>query len=127
MNLVEVSPFELPHYENFVKKFQPIFTVTDLGFGSAFFDRFCTDAADERKHFRNDSLECNVYCVDVSAEPAPVVAGNSTLFDRWWNLRATVPFYLVFALFPLLNFQSPTFFTKFNVLGINVVRLLAAT
>lgn len=42
---------------------------------------------------------------------------DSWSFDKFWTLRGTVPVYLAVALFPLMNFKSPTFFTKFNVLG----------
>ncbi|KAF6127246.1 solute carrier family 38 member 9 [Phyllostomus discolor] len=48
------------------------------------------------------------------------VHANSTelqLFDTWWDKSRTVPFYLVGLLLPLLNFRSPSFFSKFNVLG----------
>ncbi|XP_015418147.1 PREDICTED: sodium-coupled neutral amino acid transporter 9 isoform X1 [Myotis davidii] len=38
-------------------------------------------------------------------------------FERWWDKSRTVPFYLVGLLLPLLNFKSPSFFSKFNVLG----------
>ncbi|RCN46494.1 transmembrane amino acid transporter protein [Ancylostoma caninum] len=38
-------------------------------------------------------------------------------FDQIWQLRFTVPILLAIVTFPLLNFKSPTFFTKFNVLG----------
>ncbi|XP_012940577.1 sodium-coupled neutral amino acid transporter 9 [Aplysia californica] len=38
-------------------------------------------------------------------------------FTKVWNETNTVPFFLVLILFPLLNFKSPTFFTKFNALG----------
>lgn len=34
-----------------------------------------------------------------------------------WDLYRTVPVYLGVLIFPLLNFKSPTFFTKFNALG----------
>lgn len=34
-----------------------------------------------------------------------------------WDLHATVPVFLGFLVFPLLNFNSTTFFTKFNSLG----------
>ncbi|XP_015418151.1 PREDICTED: sodium-coupled neutral amino acid transporter 9 isoform X3 [Myotis davidii] len=37
-------------------------------------------------------------------------------FERWWDKSRTVPFYLVGLLLPLLNFKSPSFFSKFNVL-----------
>lgn len=38
-------------------------------------------------------------------------------FSRYWNDKL-VPLYLVVLLFPLINFKSLTFFTKFNSLGI---------
>ncbi|KYM93691.1 PREDICTED: sodium-coupled neutral amino acid transporter 9-like [Cyphomyrmex costatus] len=34
-----------------------------------------------------------------------------------WDLRNTVPMFLALLIFPLLNFNSTTFFTKFNSLG----------
>nr|XP_002125488.1 sodium-coupled neutral amino acid transporter 9 isoform X1 [Ciona intestinalis] len=43
-----------------------------------------------------------------------------------WNISFTVPIYLAVLVFPLLNFKSPTFFTKFNCLGtLSVFFLLA--
>lgn len=44
-------------------------------------------------------------------------ANDSTIFSKLWSIDRTVPFYLVVLIFPLLNFKSPTFFTKFNCLG----------
>ncbi|XP_032482310.1 sodium-coupled neutral amino acid transporter 9 isoform X5 [Phocoena sinus] len=38
-------------------------------------------------------------------------------FEKWWNKSKTVPFYLMGLLLPLLNFKSPSFFSKFNILG----------
>jgi len=38
-------------------------------------------------------------------------------FDKVWNVHYTVPFFLILVLGPLVNFKSPTFFTKFNALG----------
>ncbi|KAK2502894.1 hypothetical protein MC885_010763 [Smutsia gigantea] len=38
-------------------------------------------------------------------------------FGKWWNKSNTVPFYLIVFLLPLLNFKSPSFFSKFNILG----------
>lgn len=40
-----------------------------------------------------------------------------TLFRKLWSLQGTVPVYLALLTFPVLNFKSPTIFTKFNVLG----------
>ncbi|KAJ8916585.1 hypothetical protein NQ315_000229 [Exocentrus adspersus] len=49
----------------------------------------------------------------------------NTAFDKIWNLYTTVPIFLGAVMFPLLNFKSPTFFTKFNSLGtISVAYLL---
>uniref|UniRef100_A0A673TUE3 Neutral amino acid transporter 9 n=1 Tax=Suricata suricatta TaxID=37032 RepID=A0A673TUE3_SURSU len=38
-------------------------------------------------------------------------------FEKWWNKSKTVPLYLVGLLLPLLNFKSPSFFSRFNILG----------
>ncbi|XP_054431323.1 neutral amino acid transporter 9 [Pteronotus mesoamericanus] len=38
-------------------------------------------------------------------------------FEKWWDKSRTVPFYLMGLLLPLLNFKSPSFFSKFNILG----------
>lgn len=38
-------------------------------------------------------------------------------FEKWWDKSRTVPFYLIGLLLPLLNFKSPSFFSKFNILG----------
>ena len=38
-------------------------------------------------------------------------------FNKVWQQTLTVPFVLVVLLGPLVNFKSPTFFTKFNALG----------
>ena len=46
----------------------------------------------------------------------PDVEGHQW-FLRLWNKQYTVPFFLILLLGPLLNFKSPTFFTKFNALG----------
>lgn len=42
---------------------------------------------------------------------------EKTPFERYWDLYATVPIFLALIMFPMLNFKSPTFFTKFNSLG----------
>ncbi|EYC19852.1 hypothetical protein Y032_0023g751 [Ancylostoma ceylanicum] len=96
-------------------------------------------------HPSNDTLEmqeaprCNFHCeMDKSLQPdkhlnstqPPILFGLR--FDQIWQLRVkatlsdrvrlaktsfTVPILLAIVTFPLLNFKSPTFFTKFNVLG----------
>ncbi|XP_066298612.1 neutral amino acid transporter 9-like isoform X2 [Branchiostoma lanceolatum] len=43
--------------------------------------------------------------------------GDDDTFHHVWERVKTVPFFLVILVFPLLNFKSPTFFTKFNALG----------
>lgn len=45
-------------------------------------------------------------------------ASEISTFDRVWDLYTTVPVFLGLIMFPLLNFKSATFFTKFNSLGI---------
>ncbi|KAF2901699.1 hypothetical protein ILUMI_04489 [Ignelater luminosus] len=47
-------------------------------------------------------------------------------FDQFWDLYSTVPILLAVFMFPLLNFKSATFFTKFNSIGtLSVLYLLA--
>lgn len=46
-------------------------------------------------------------------------------YKNLWKLQGSVPFILGLITFPLMNFKSPTFFTKFNVLGtISVLYLI---
>ena len=50
------------------------------------------------------------------------LVGSSTpshhsVFDTVWQQTLTVPFFLLLVLVPIINFKSPTFFTKFNALG----------
>ncbi|XP_044260299.1 sodium-coupled neutral amino acid transporter 9-like [Tribolium madens] len=42
---------------------------------------------------------------------------NQSAFSRIWDLYSTVPVILGLIMFPMLNWKSPTFFTKFNSLG----------
>ncbi|XP_060606237.1 neutral amino acid transporter 9-like isoform X2 [Ruditapes philippinarum] len=42
---------------------------------------------------------------------------HDATFSRWWDEQKTVPIMLIAVVFPLINFKSPTFFTKFNALG----------
>ncbi|XP_077971830.1 neutral amino acid transporter 9-like isoform X2 [Styela clava] len=42
---------------------------------------------------------------------------TETTFEKYWDVKKTAPLYLILIIFPLLNFKSPTFFTKFNCLG----------
>lgn len=42
---------------------------------------------------------------------------HDATFAKWWDEQKTVPMILIAVIFPLINFKSPTFFTKFNALG----------
>lgn len=44
-------------------------------------------------------------------------SGAGSIFERFWDLYSTVPIILSVIMFCVLNFKSPTFFTKFNSLG----------
>ncbi|ESN93538.1 hypothetical protein HELRODRAFT_88518, partial [Helobdella robusta] len=47
------------------------------------------------------------------------------IYHRIWNIELTVPLFLLLIIFPLLNFKSPTFFTKFNAFGtISIIYLV---
>uniref|UniRef100_A0A146KWI5 Putative amino acid permease F13H10.3 n=2 Tax=Lygus hesperus TaxID=30085 RepID=A0A146KWI5_LYGHE len=51
---------------------------------------------------------------------APLSGNSSTVSDTYkaiWNIDTTVPIFLSLLIGPLLNFKSPTFFTKFNSFG----------
>ncbi|XP_053304023.1 sodium-coupled neutral amino acid transporter 9 [Spea bombifrons] len=64
-----------------------------------------------------------------SNESVEIFLANGTGFEQfqtWWNKTDTVPFYLIVILLPLLNFRSPSFFAKFNVLGtVSVLYLIS--
>lgn len=47
------------------------------------------------------------------ASPHP----HDEVYDRVWDEQYTVPFFLIAVVGPLINFKSPTFFTKFNAVG----------
>ncbi|VDP26878.1 unnamed protein product [Heligmosomoides polygyrus] len=84
-------------------------------------------------------LSLTVYCPLEDAPPFLYAEkGSKEFLDQWfqpswdfdhlWQLQGTVPLYLAIITFPLMNFKSPTFFTKFNVLGtVSVVYLLVFT
>ncbi|KAL5022552.1 hypothetical protein ScPMuIL_001707 [Solemya velum] len=57
--------------------------------------------------------------------PTPQIHIHDTNFDKIWDLQKTVPFFLILVLAPLINFKSPTFFTRFNTLGtLSVIYLI---
>lgn len=62
----------------------------------------------------NTSMGCDVVCPN---HTDTILPDNATMFYKVWQLKRTVPWFLVILIFPLLNFESPTFFTKFNGLG----------
>lgn len=80
-------------------------------------------AYNEANHVQTDNVT-QVLCAN-----APHVVNNSNFgahfdtnstnsnFDKYWNATKTAPLYLIVIIFPLMNFKSPTFFTKFNCLG----------
>ncbi|EPB78265.1 hypothetical protein ANCCEY_02649 [Ancylostoma ceylanicum] len=72
---------------------------------------------------QGEEVICDIQCeMDTSlTSPSSNITGPPILFglrfDQIWQLQLTVPILLAILTFPLLNFKSPTFFTKFNVLG----------
>ncbi|KAI1728032.1 transmembrane amino acid transporter protein domain-containing protein [Ditylenchus destructor] len=82
----------------------------------------------------NKTFTCDVFCPEqIIQTPSELVYGvmnfdSSHKFDSFWKLQGSVPIYLAILTFPLLNFKSPTFFTKFNVLGtVSVIYLIIFT
>ncbi|XP_072046802.1 neutral amino acid transporter 9-like [Amphiura filiformis] len=61
--------------------------------------------------------ESSVVCVYTSNNTSLPPPSGSTTFDEVWDQTKTVPLFLCLLIFPLINFKSPTFFTKFNALG----------
>ncbi|XP_063720806.1 neutral amino acid transporter 9-like isoform X2 [Symsagittifera roscoffensis] len=49
--------------------------------------------------------------------PFSTDSGESEIYKKVWDQTNTVPFFLILLVAPLINFKSPTFFTKFNSLG----------
>uniref|UniRef100_A0A0N4ZHU8 NAD(+) diphosphatase n=1 Tax=Parastrongyloides trichosuri TaxID=131310 RepID=A0A0N4ZHU8_PARTI len=91
----------------------------------------------------NKTFKCDVYCpmelMNEKVSYPDFSFNNDRLFkvsenesflsyDNLWTLQGTVPIILFFLVFPLMNFKSPTFFTKFNMLGtISVLYLITFT
>uniref|UniRef100_A0A0N5BL15 Sodium-coupled neutral amino acid transporter 9 homolog n=1 Tax=Strongyloides papillosus TaxID=174720 RepID=A0A0N5BL15_STREA len=90
-------------------------------------DVYCPmDSIQEQAHFPDFSFyHPNLYVKDKSLSDE----GESFFsYDNLWSLQGTVPIILFFIIFPLMNFKSPTFFTKFNMLGtISVMYLIIFT
>ncbi|KAF5271987.1 hypothetical protein FQR65_LT17489 [Abscondita terminalis] len=84
-----------------------------------FYDYF--SAVNEAPSTANQTVICPKSSPNQTS--TPVI--RDTLFDQAWDLYSTVPIALAVLMFPLLNFKSPTFFTKFNSLGtLSVMYLL---
>ncbi|CAH2092622.1 unnamed protein product [Euphydryas editha] len=60
----------------------------------------------------NSSLLCPKHDPLIGPSDLPVVDPSP-----YWGLHSTVPIYVAFIVFPLLNFTNVSFFTKFNSLG----------
>ena len=93
----------------------------------------------------NKSFTCDVYCpvqkdsAFPGADMLPLLTINhwfsanerhleDDAFQNIWKLQGGVPLILALCIFPLLNFKSPGFFMRFNVLGtISVLYLICFT
>ncbi|XP_022100230.1 sodium-coupled neutral amino acid transporter 9 homolog isoform X2 [Acanthaster planci] len=53
----------------------------------------------------------------VNVNMSNITDAAETMFAKVWSKTHTVPLFLCILVFPLMNFKSPTFFTKFNALG----------
>ncbi|XP_071449616.1 neutral amino acid transporter 9-like [Hetaerina americana] len=56
---------------------------------------------------------------DASKHPweKSIVEEHSSIYEKVWTVQGSVPIILAVLIFPLVNFRSATFFTKFNSLG----------
>lgn len=68
---------------------------------------------------KNDTVICpkQAYYNRTLAGNATFANDDPSIFERIWDLHSTVPVFLGLGMFPLLNFKSPSFFAKFNSLG----------
>lgn len=69
------------------------------------------------------SVQCPKEIMSANQTNVPYNTSNST-FYAVWDLYSTVPIFLALILFPVLNFKNPTFFMKFNSLGMVSVTYL---
>ena len=56
--------------------------------------------------------EMNLFATD-----SLLLDSTTSKFDTIWGQFTTVPLFLIIIVFPLVNMESPSFFTKFNALG----------
>lgn len=67
---------------------------------------------------KNLTREVPLVKSDIVLKRATAEDGESlTLYEQIWNVHTTVPIFLILIIGPLVNFESATFFTKFNSLG----------
>ncbi|XP_070194773.1 neutral amino acid transporter 9-like [Littorina saxatilis] len=80
---------------------------------------FDVTVASSNGSYRYDNAVCRSQ--NVSGLCATNRNDNSTNggrdFQHWWSETRTIPLYLLLLLFPLLNFKSPTIFTRMNSVG----------
>ena len=77
-------------------------------------------------HTPGKYTKIGVYCPNSPDLAKQILVSSKPLvnFDNWWNLQ-TAPLFLL-VIFPLLNFKSISFFTKFNSFGTITVLFLIA-
>ncbi|XP_076382643.1 neutral amino acid transporter 9 [Megalopta genalis] len=76
----------------------------------------------------NNSYSSEILCPKKLSNSTNTVVHEYTYssLGPFWDLYKTVPIFLGLLIFPILNFNSPTFFTKFNSLGTaSVIYLIA--
>ncbi|XP_050403600.1 neutral amino acid transporter 9 [Patella vulgata] len=79
-------------------------------------DAVCPNAATIDNSSLNGAISTSVSTLYHSPLIGNFPVGNS-VFDRIWDEEKTVPFFLIILMAPLVNFKSPTIFTKMNALG----------
>ncbi|XP_078033513.1 neutral amino acid transporter 9 [Augochlora pura] len=75
----------------------------------------------------NDSYSSEILCPKKMSNNTNTVDHEYTYssIGPLWDLYKTVPIFLGLLIFPILNFNSPTFFTKFNSLGtVSIIYLI---
>ena len=55
---------------------------------------------------------------DMNQTSPDITPSADNSFYKYWDQQKTVPLYLIAVLLPLSSLKSPTFFTKFNALGL---------
>ncbi|KAI0230446.1 Sodium-coupled neutral amino acid transporter 9 [Lamellibrachia satsuma] len=88
------------------------------------YDAFCPNPPSDG--FRNKTTSGFLYpSTDWLGDSQSNGTTSESVFATIWSQTLTVPFFLLLVLGPLVNFKSPTFFTKFNALGtVSVVYIM---